>query len=61
MFIILEYTAFMDAQKRKQQVEVNCVKTENELDALTRAGALLAREIDFRGLVSTMVDQAIVN
>jgi adenylate cyclase len=35
------------------------VKTENELDALTRAGALLAREIDFRGLVSTMVDQAI--
>ncbi len=35
------------------------MKTENELDALTRAGALLAREIDFNGLVSTMVDQAI--
>ncbi len=35
------------------------MKTENELDALTRAGALLAREIDFKGLVSTMVDQAI--
>lgn len=40
-------------------VGVFFVKTENELDALTRAGALLAREIDFKGLVSTMVDQAI--
>ena len=33
-------------------------KKEDELHALTRAGALLAREIDFQGLVSTMVDQA---
>ena len=38
---------------------VAVIKKETELDALTRAGALLARETDFHGLVSTMVDQAV--